>query len=569
MNADVRMADWTGAIDETYFAERQRRMNVGSKPAPLFDDEPREADVHDDDEVGEPTPIRVRRGSTPPPAEHNPDERVLPAPGNPMAVARALVHERFSVGDVDTIRAWRGSFSVWDGRCWPERDETTVRSEVYRFLEHAVYETKDAVRPWEPNRIKVGNVLEALRAVVHLPETVQQPSWIDGDGGDDPRDLLVMSNGILHLPTRRLTPHDPRLFTSHAVPFAYRADAPHPGRWQTFLADLWPDDPEAIGLLQEMFGYVLSGDTRQQKIMGLVGPTRAGKGVIANTLSNLLGRANVGAPTLAGLTTNFGLQDLIGKTLAVVSDARLGPKANVQALAERLLSVSGEDAITIDRKYRSPWTGRLGVRFLLLTNELPRFTDASGALAKRFVLLVLQRSFYGRENPALLAELLPELPGILNWSLDGLDRLRAQGRFSEPASAREAIRELEDLASPMSAFLRDRCIVGRDQEAPRDVLWATWKSWCEEGSQHHGTKATFGRDLGAAVPGLRSRQPRTDGDDRIRVYVGVGIRTQNNGQDPVPPVPPLPDKHDDADPGTRGTGGTGTTPLFPQYEAAS
>ena len=123
----------------------------------------------------------------------------------------------------------------------------------------------------------------------------------------------------------------------------------------------------------------------------------------------------------------------------------------------------GEDAITIDRKYRDPWTGRLGVRFLLLTNELPRFSDASTALAKRFVVLVLTRSFYGDEDPAFLTKILPELPGILNWALDGLDRLRAQGQFTEPVSSREAIRELEDLASPVAAFLRDRCFVGRDQ----------------------------------------------------------------------------------------------------------
>ena len=54
---------------------------------------------------------------------------------------------------------------------------------------------------------------------------------------------------------------------------------------------------------------------------------------------------------------------------------------------ERLLSISGEDSITVDRKYRAPWTGRLPTRFLILTNELPRFADSSGALASRFVLL--------------------------------------------------------------------------------------------------------------------------------------------------------------------------------------
>ena len=55
-------------------------------------------------------------------------------------------------------------------------------------------------------------------------------------------------------------------------------------------------------------------------------------------------------------------------------------------VVERLLSVSGEDSLTIDRKYREPWTGRLPTRFVVMTNELPRLSDSSGALASRFIV---------------------------------------------------------------------------------------------------------------------------------------------------------------------------------------
>jgi len=334
------------------------------------------------------------------------------------------------------------------------------------------------------------------------------------------------------------------------LPFAYDEDAPAPGRWLGFL-DTVLDDAESIALAQETAGYLVSGERGLRKIGLLVGPTRAGKGVFANVISALVGRANVGAPTLQGLTTNFGLQDLIGKSLAIVSDARLGPKANVAALAERLLSISGEDAITIDRKHRDPWTGRLGVRFLLLTNELPRFHDASGALAKRFVVLVFRHSFYGREDPTLLERLLPELAGILNWALDGRARLHAQGHFTAPAAASDAIRALEDLASPIGAFLRDRCVVGSQGRTAVDALWAAWKAWCEDQSQNPGTKQTFGRDLHAAVPGLHVEQPR-EGEARRRDYVGVGLRA-NGGEDRVPRVP------DDSNPAD-GTDGTRSAP---------
>jgi putative DNA primase/helicase len=142
-----------------------------------------------------------------------------------------------------------------------------------------------------------------------------------------------------------------------------------------------------------VFGYVLSGDTRLQKIFLFVGPKRGGKGTIARVLTGLLGAHHVAAPTLASLATNFGLSPLIGKPLALVSDARLSMKADNKIVVERLLSISGEDSLTIDRKFREPWTGRLSSRFLILTNELPRLTDASGALVSRFIVFVLTKSF--------------------------------------------------------------------------------------------------------------------------------------------------------------------------------
>src|SRR5262249_29496160 len=150
-----------------------------------------------------------------------------------------------------------------------------------------------------------------------------------------------------------------------------------------------------------------------------------------------------------------GLAPLIGKPLAFITDARLGGRSDQAAITERLLSISGEDALTIDRKHIDAWTGRLPTRFTILTNELPRISDTSGALVGRFVMLVLVHSFYGREDPGLTARLLTELPGILNWALHGYRRLRQRGYFLQPASACEAIEQVEMLASPTKAFINE------------------------------------------------------------------------------------------------------------------
>ena len=290
------------------------------------------------------------------------------------------------------------------------------------------------------------------------------------------------------------------------------------------MDELWGRDESSINALQEMMGYLLGGGTRLQKIFLYVGPKRAGKGTIGRVLTGLLGAHNVAGPTLASLSTHFGLSALIGKPLGLISDVRLSKRSDSNVVVERLLSVSGEDRLTIDRKYRQPWIGRLSTRFVFMTNELPRLADSSGALASRFIIFVLRKSFYGRENPRLTEELLAEAPAIFNWSIEGLDRLNQRAQFVEPKSGKEAIRELEDLASPIAAFVRDRCVVGRGHHVEVDRLWSAWKSWCETENRTPGTKVLFGRDPHAATPTVLKTR-RRDGEHRIANYEGIGLRS--------------------------------------------
>ena len=243
-------------------------------------------------------------------------------------------------------------------------------------------------------------------------------------------------------------------------------------------------------------GYLLTSDTRLQKILILVGPKRSGKGTIARVIRGLIGDENVTCPTLSSLSMNFGLQPLLGKAVAMIQDARLGGRTDAAVVAERLLSISGEDAQTIDRKFLPPVTAKLSARFLLFTNEMPRLADASGALPGRMILLRLTQSWYGKEDTSLTTRLLAELPGILLWAIAGWQRLRDRGHFIQPDASRDMIDELVDLASPVGAFVRERCLIGPGDQVERSVLFGAWKDWCaEQGRDKPGTAATFGRDL--------------------------------------------------------------------------
>jgi putative DNA primase/helicase len=227
---------------------------------------------------------------------------------------------------------------------------------------------------------------------------------------------------------------------------------------------------------------------------------------------------------MASLQTNFGLAPFLSKSLAVISDARISGRADTPQIVERLLSITGEDFQSIDRKFREVLTCTLPTRFMVLSNELPHLRDASAALASRMLVLRLERSWLGHEDRTLTERLLTELPGILNWAIAGWDRLRKLGRFVQPQSGQELHEALEELTSPIGAFLREQCVLDPDQQVTIGELFGRWQTWCRaSGRDHPGTQQSFAKDLWAAVPGLR-RLRVSAGGGRARSYGGIGLR---------------------------------------------
>ena len=428
--------------------------------------------------------------------------------------------------DLPCIRFWRGTFWTWDAGNYREQQNAEVRGQLIRNLNKTYSRLTTNV---------TGNVFDQLRAQGMLSGQTEPPAWLGKKERPFPADeVLACKNQLVHLPSlveglhAFSIPATPRFFTTAALDYDFIINAPFPATWLDFLYQLWGDDQQTIEALQDWFGYCLTADTRQQKILLMVGPTRSGKGVIARLLRALIGTKNAAGPTLASFGTNFGLWPLVGKSLAIVNDARLSGRPDQAAVVERLLSISGEDSLTIDRKNLEPVTGKLSARLMIISNELPRLADSSGALTGRMIMLLLKNTFYGREDQGLTTKLLAELPGILLWAIGGWRRLRERGHFIQPDAALEMLAELADLTSPTGAFVREVCLVGPAYRAAVDDLFTAWEKWCEDnGRKESGTLQTFGRDLLAAVPGLRRVQPR-EGEIRYRAYEGIGIKSGCN-----------------------------------------
>lgn len=462
---------------------------------------------------------------------NEPGEKILDHEA-PLSIAENLVHERFLNEGFRTLQYCSDAFWHWDGVQYVEYKTGEIRQATYAFLRNAKKISGPGnLKNFNPNKYKVDQVIDALKSICfHKHHPASGAAWLDGRDGPDPKFLISFRNGILCFddwlkePSTSLISHTPLLMNVNSLSFEYDPKASQPTTWIQFLNDIFQNDQESISLLQEWIGYLLTQDTRQHKILLMVGPPRSGKGTIGRILRELLGYHNVAGPTLSSLAGEFGLQPLLNQSLALISDARIGGKSGNSTIVERLLSISGEDPLTINRKHLPSLTVQLPTRIMMMSNELPDMRDSSGALTNRFLVLTLKKSWLGKEDPALFNRLRCELSGILLWALQGLTRLGERRYFIQPTSSTQTIEELEAMSSPIRAFVLEKCELNSYVVVPVTELFNSWRDWCSTtGYSHPGNIQSFGKNLRAAFPLIEVKRPQED-LIRERYYQGICIK---------------------------------------------
>lgn len=456
---------------------------------------------------------------------------LYPSPAKPLSVARALNRDVFTEDQCATLKFWRGAWYRFSGKSWRRVTELTVKGPIWERLEQVVYEGEKGIADYSPTPAKVANVLEPLQILNGLDDELEPPLWLAGERGN-PRDLIVLNNGILNYRTGEFTEdHDARLFTLWHLPFDYDPEAECP-TWNRFLAETFAHDQAAARTLQQWFGYCISGRTDLQKALLLIGPPRSGKGTISRVLQQLVGMENAVSPSLGSLGGEFGAQGLIGKQLAVIEDARDDRNRNAATTVERLLGIIGEDKLTINRKNLPFWDGQLPTRIMLVSNEVPRFGDSSGALVRRFIAIELKRSHADNPDTALGRKLAAELPGILRWALEGLHDLEVAGNFTTPDTMAGVSEMLSDLSQPVAVFLDDHEgyeVTGSPEDCVLlRALHASYKGWCEQVGIGALKQTSFAQALKATDPRIELKNTAVGGQRKARRIFGVKeVNTSN------------------------------------------
>jgi len=214
--------------------------------------------------------------------------------------------------------------------------------------------------------------------------------------------------------------------------------------------------------------------------------------------------------------------------------------SNAQHLSEaasNLNRISGDDLVHVFRKFKEGIQVKLGVRFLLSGNQFPNFGEHATALARRLKVIPFNRSFEDNPDTELSAKLIAELPGILNWALEGLASLREAGDFVQPAASLAAKKTILNSGDPIRSYVTDECELDPGFDVNKDELFRRYQLHCGViGAKMPLAKPKFIAALMTAFNGVRPARPRTDDGGREQVMSGIRLRDSDRSGEPVPTI---------------------------------
>lgn len=350
------------------------------------------------------------------------------------------------------------------------------------------------------------------------------------------RNVINFKNGLLNIQTYQLTPHTPSYLSTSQIPipFVHGAKAP---RWQQFLMEISDDDPEMVKLLQQIAGYCLTTDMSFSKAFIFYGMGANGKSMFTRMLAKVVGNDAVSSINLNTINRQYGLYGLVGKKLNLIDE--ISGNYFESNVIKGL--ISGE-RMSVEVKYRpEPLEFIPTAKLIFSVNELPKINDTTPGLYRRFIIVPFDRSFEGNPDLGLEQKLTDELPGILNWAIEGLKSLRADGRFNETDRNFNAMRVFKAENSPVVEFL-NACFepvaagLERTYSVPLTDLYAQYRSYCFDHGYKPKAVANFSREI--AHNRIEGFNLQRFSDGRKQLLGGLRKVSTNFGEEIVYPKMP-------------------------------
>lgn len=397
-------------------------------------------------------------------------------------------------------------FRVYNNGVWEKHDKTHYIEKKIRLILKAFRQNY--------KKYNIKNVLHDLKY-----EAGKKTHNIIFSDNEQPKDKINFLNGMLYLKDMELRGHDYKDYSIFQMPIEYNPDAKCP-KWEKTLTE-WVENPNTIDFLQEYVGYLLVPDNSLHLFPILYGEGANGKSVFLKVIREIMG-VNV---SYIGLSQFFGnqsrwmpakLQNKLANICGDISPIYMKKQGIIK-------SIITQDSITVERKNKEPYSLLPITRFLFSANELPKSRDKSYGWYRRLEIIPFPNRFVpGTEgyNPDLENQLKKELPGIVNWAIEGLIRLKENEEFTKSIDMIQAKNKYIYFNDPITLFINEHYDITTCEEdyIDTDQVYQKYKRWSENNNFKPENKGIMTKLLKRKE--VKAKNKTIDGKTS-RHYIGI------------------------------------------------
>lgn len=311
-----------------------------------------------------------------------------------------------------------------------------------------------------------------------------------------PLNLIPLANGVYDMEKKVLLPHSPTYRFKYQFPVVYDQKAECP-KTLAFLEQILL--PEQIKLAQEWIGYYFYRLYMFKKALIFVGEGDTGKTTLLETIMNLIGRNNISSVSIQKMTADkFSAAHLYEKHGNIVDE--LSAK-DIQDTGNFKIATGG-GSITGEYKFGNQFSFHNFSKFTFACNKIPDVTDYNDDAYFNRWMVVRFEKVIEEKIPNFIKNLITEeeRSGLFNWSMEGLERLLLQRKFSYSKDAQDTKREMMRSGSSIAVFCAEQLKQEVDAEISKEDMYEAYSKYCVSEGLATETIKMFGSKFLFYVP---------------------------------------------------------------------
>lgn len=404
---------------------------------------------------------------------------------------------------------------------------------VYRRKNKA--QIKSALRKFVPVTYqKDAQIAEAQRTLFELGAKIHSFDELDAN-----ERYINFKNGLFDLEDWKLVPHNPEILSTIQLQYEYNPSLSSKPVFDRYMNDLFTREDDTIDhdsmkILQEFCGLAISNIYvyRAKKALFLCSIRgNTGKTQLLNLIQAILGEENVTSIPIQNMNENTGrftMGTALGKRMIVNGDqteSDIGDSSYFKQL-------TGGDRTKMENKNQKPLMVRFRGGIMVGCNGLPSFTDDKGSHVFERLLLIMCTNVipYEKRDSMLLDKIKPEIPAIINWFLEGLQRLIENGyKFTKSKATEKALHEYREQLDSVYRFIHEYESDGnhfvitnnRSDQIAKSTFYDEYERWCADNELRAVKKKNIDQRLEAL--GLEI-DPKGNTKDRRGIYTIRGLK---------------------------------------------